>query len=87
MGKADVIGDGRGAREPSVRVYELNRKLTRAATAGGLSALSAAAATFAVFAKEHILKVFYDELHAGFPASLRPCPVDASALRGYCHQA
>ena len=25
-GKADVIGDGRGARGPSVRLYELNRK-------------------------------------------------------------
>ena len=29
----------------------------------------------------------HDEFHAGFTASPRPCPADASALRGYCHQA
>ena len=33
-GKADVIGDGRRARGPSVRRYELNSKLTRAAGLG-----------------------------------------------------
>jgi hypothetical protein len=41
--------------------------------------LSAAAETLVIFGKRRILEGFCDELHAGFPASPRPCPVDATA--------